>query len=98
MLKNIFKTVLKDENEADKMLMVEDYPQVWYTDKKIIIFIHKIIANQSRKRFFNSLFCTTTDNEPEGVLNSYIKFSYENKIDHTDRHIRIVYFKAKFYV
>lgn len=34
MLKNIFKTVLKDENEADKMLMVEDYPQVWYTDKK----------------------------------------------------------------
>ena len=27
-----------------------------------------------------------------------IKFSYENKIDHTDRHIRIVYFKAKFYV
>ena len=34
MLINIFKTVLKDENEADKMLMVEDYPQVWYTDKK----------------------------------------------------------------
>jgi len=25
MLINIFKTVLKDENEADKMLMVEDY-------------------------------------------------------------------------
>ena len=71
MLINIFKTVLKDENEADKMLMVEDYPQVWYTDKKIIIFIHKIIASQIRKRFFDSLFCTTTDDEPEGVLNSY---------------------------
>lgn len=27
-----------------------------------------------------------------------IKFSYENKIDHADRHIRIVYSKAKFYV
>ena len=46
MLINIFKTVLKDENEADKMLMVEDYPQVWYEG-------------------------TTTDDEPEGVLNSY---------------------------
>lgn len=70
MLINIFKTVLKDENEADKMLMVEDYPQVWYTDKNHH-FIHKIIASQSRKRFFDSLFCTTTDDEPEGVLNSY---------------------------
>lgn len=88
MLKNIFKTVLKDENEADKMLMVEDYPQVWYTDKKIIIFIHKIIANQSRKRFFNSLFCTTTDNEPEGVLNSYNKLiSFMYHIPHQQNQI-----------
>lgn len=34
MLINISKIVSKDENETDKISMFEDYPQVWYTDKK----------------------------------------------------------------
>ena len=34
MLINISEIVSKDENETDKMPMFEDYPQIWYTDKK----------------------------------------------------------------
>jgi len=51
MLINIFKTVLKDENEADKMLMVEDYPQVWYTDKKHHFYPQNNSKSEQKKIF-----------------------------------------------
>ena len=55
MLINIFKTVLKDENEADKMLMVEDYPQVWYTDKKHHFYPQNNSKSEQKKDF--SILC-----------------------------------------
>ena len=74
MLINIFKIVMKDENEAGKTWMISIYPQGGYIDKRSSFLSTK--RQQFRARKFFSILCFAQQlvTEPEGVLNSYSLF------------------------
>lgn len=71
MLTNIFKIVLKDENEAGRNTNDFNLSTRLISGKRIIVFIHKATAIQSRKYFSILCFAQQLLSEPEGVLNRY---------------------------
>ena len=77
MLINIFKIVMKDENEAGKTWMVSIYPQGGYIDKRSSFLSTKRQQFRARKIFSILCFAQQLVTEPEVVLNSY-QYSINN--------------------